>query len=97
MQPQLGDFSSYDFPDTMKIVDAGEVAAQAVGTQLAALALSDEDYARYLQARSAARTGLPKVEFVRSSRIPALSAPDRGHVRPVPGPHARSGALKDAG
>ena len=65
VRPQLGDFSSYDFPETMKIVDAGEAAAQAVGTRLAALALSDEAYARYQQARSEARTGLPKVEFVR--------------------------------
>jgi NTE family protein len=63
--PQLGDFSSYDFPETMKIVDAGEFAAQAVGTQLAALALSDEAYARYQQARSERRSGLPTVEFVR--------------------------------
>jgi NTE family protein len=65
VSPQLGDFSSYDFPETMKIVDAGEQAAQAVGTRLAALALSDEAYARYQQARSAIRTGLPKIEFVR--------------------------------
>jgi len=65
VRPQLGDFSSYDFPETMKIVDAGEAAAQAVGTRLAALALSDEAYVRYQQARSEARTGLPKVEFVR--------------------------------
>jgi NTE family protein len=62
---QLGDFSSYDFPDTMKIVNAGEVAAWSVEPRLAPLALSDEDYANYLQARAAARSGLPTVEFVR--------------------------------
>jgi NTE family protein len=65
VSPQLGDFSSYDFPDTMKIVHAGVAAAEAVEPRLAALALSDEDYARYQQARSEARLGLPKVEFVR--------------------------------
>src|ERR1700683_2120143 len=65
VRPQLGDFSSYDFPETMKIVDAGEQAAQAVGTQLAALALSAEAYARYQRARGEIRTGLPKIEFVR--------------------------------
>src|SRR5580692_8130943 len=65
ISPQLGDFSSYDFPETMKIVHAGAQAAQAVGTQLAALALSDEAYARYQQVRSQVRTGLPKIEFVR--------------------------------
>src|ERR1700691_3339048 len=65
VRPQLGDFSSYDFPETMKIVGAGEQAAQAVGTQLAALALSDEAYERYQRARGEIRSGLPKVQFVR--------------------------------
>ncbi|HXL97162.1 MAG TPA: patatin-like phospholipase family protein, partial [Steroidobacteraceae bacterium] len=65
VSPQLGDFSSYDFPETMKIVHAGVAAAEAVETRLAALALSDEDYARYQLARSQARSGLPVVEFVR--------------------------------
>jgi NTE family protein len=62
---QLGDFSSYDFPNTMKIVNAGEVAVWSIESQLTPLALSDEDYANYLRSRAAARTGLPKVEFVR--------------------------------
>ena len=65
VKPQLGDFSSYDFPETMKIVDAGVAAARAVETQLAALALSDEDYARYQLARDQARSAPPKVQFVR--------------------------------
>jgi NTE family protein len=65
VSPQLGDFSSYDFPETMKIVDAGVAAANAVALRLSALALSDADYARYQQARSEARAGLPRVAFVR--------------------------------
>jgi NTE family protein len=65
VSPQLGDFSSYDFPETMKIVDAGVAAADAVALRLAALALSDHDYARYQQARAEARSGMPQVEFVR--------------------------------
>ena len=65
VKPQLGDFSSYDFPETMKIVNAGVTAARAVEARLAALALSDKDYARYQLARSQARSGLPTVEFVR--------------------------------
>ena len=65
VSPQLGDFSSYDFIDTLKIVNAGEVAANAVADRLVGLALPPQDYARYLQARNAARTGLPKVEFIR--------------------------------
>src|SRR5579862_4625710 len=64
VSPQLGDFSSIDFPDTMKIVNAGQVAAYAVESRLAALTVSNDDYERYQQARRAARSGLPKVEFV---------------------------------
>lgn len=65
VSPQLGDFSSYDFPDTMKIVNAGEVAVWAIESSLTSLALSDEDYARYVAARSATRSGLPRVDFVK--------------------------------
>jgi NTE family protein len=65
VSPQLGDFSSYDFPETMKIVHAGVAAAEAVESRLSALAVSDQEYARYQQARSYARSGLPQVEFVR--------------------------------
>jgi NTE family protein len=65
VSPQLGDFSSYDFPDTMKIVNAGQVAVWAVESRLNALSVPDEDYARYLQARRAARVGPPTVEFVK--------------------------------
>jgi NTE family protein len=64
VSPQLGDFSSYDFIETLKIVNAGEEAAKAVQDRLTALALPDDDYARYLQARNAARSGLPKVDFI---------------------------------
>ncbi len=77
VKPQLGDFSSYDFPETMKIVNAGAAAARAVETRLAALALSDEDYAHYQLARRQARSGLPKIEFVRVE-------PDSGsYQRPI--------------
>jgi NTE family protein len=65
VSPQLGDFSSYDFPETMKIVHAGVAAAEAVTARLSALALSDADYARYQQARSELRSVMPKIEFVR--------------------------------
>jgi NTE family protein len=61
---QLGDFSSYDFANTPKIVGAGVIAATGVQARLQALALSDPDYAQYLATRSARRTGLPRIEFV---------------------------------
>jgi NTE family protein len=62
---QLGDFSSYDFPDTMKIVNAGATAVSAAEPRLSSLAVSEADYQRYLQARHAARDGLPTVEYVK--------------------------------
>jgi NTE family protein len=77
VSPQLGDFSSYDFPETMKIVSAGVAAAEAVEPRLAALALPDEEYALYQQARSAARTGVPQVEFVR------VEADSKAYQRPI--------------
>src|SRR5580700_10189861 len=64
VSPQLGDFSSYDFIDTLQIVNAGERAADAVADRLGALAVPAEDYARYLAARNATRIGLPEVAFI---------------------------------
>ncbi len=72
VSPQLGDFSSYDFVETLKIINAGEQAATAVQDRLKALALPDADYARYVQARNAARAGLPKVEFLHVDADSAL-------------------------
>jgi len=77
ISPQLGDFSSYDFPETMKIVHAGAVAAEAAMARLSALALSDADYARYLQARGQLRSAMPKIEFVR------VEPDSRAYQRPI--------------
>lgn len=64
VSPSLGDFSSYDFEDILEIVNAGERAADAVTDRLASLAVSDEDYARYVAARNADRAGMPKLDFI---------------------------------
>lgn len=65
ISPQLGNYSSYDFADTLKIVSAGQSAADAMERQLRALALPDAQYAGYLAARRAARQPPPPVNFVR--------------------------------
>jgi NTE family protein len=65
ISPQLGNYSSYDFADTLKIVSAGEGAAAAMEKQLRALSVSDTDYASYLAARRAVRAPPPTVSFVR--------------------------------
>lgn len=64
VSPSLGDFSSYDFADTLQIVSAGERAADLVTERLAPLAVSDADYAEYVANRGAGRSALPKVAFI---------------------------------
>ncbi len=66
LSPQLGDFASYDFDDTLKIIDTGERAADAVAGQLRHLSVPAAEYAHYLAQRRAAREGLPVVAFVRA-------------------------------
>jgi NTE family protein len=65
ISPQLGNYSSYDFADELKIVSAGESAVRAVQTRLQALALPQAQYAQYLAERAAKRSALPPVQFVR--------------------------------
>lgn len=65
INPQLGNYSSYDFADTLKIVSAGQSAAAAMASQLRALSVSDAEYARYIAARRAVRAPPPAVSFVR--------------------------------
>jgi NTE family protein len=67
LHPQLGNFSSYDFADTAKIVNAGAVAAEAMRTELAGVALTDEEFERYVSARAQMRVSPPTVEFVRAA------------------------------
>jgi NTE family protein len=72
INPQLGDFSSYDFVETLKIVSAGEKAAQGLAGKLTRLALPDEQYAHYLRSRSDLRAGLPLVQYVQTDPGSAL-------------------------
>ncbi len=64
ISPQLGNYSSYNFTDMLKIVGAGQRAALAVEKQLAPLEISDAQYAQYLAARRTVRQGPPVVHFV---------------------------------
>jgi len=62
--PQLGNYSSYDFADELKVVSAGASAVETVESRLKPLELSDAQYAQYLAARAAKRSALPKIQFV---------------------------------
>jgi NTE family protein len=77
VSPHLGDFSSYDFADTLEIVNAGEQAADVVADRLAALAVPDDDYVHYVAERNAGRAGLPKLAFI------AIDADSRRYQRQI--------------
>ncbi len=72
ISPTMGNASSFDFGIVPKAVVAGASAAQELRERLRSLALSPEDYARYLADRAAARHGLPRIDYV---TVAASSAP----------------------
>jgi NTE family protein len=63
--PILGDYSPYDFGIVSRAVGAGEQAALAAQEELLALAVEAGSYERYVQRRTEARQGPPRIEFVR--------------------------------
>jgi NTE family protein len=65
IDPALGDFSSLDFSEHAKAMRIGEEAARGQSERLAALSLPEAEFQRIVQARSAVRTNLPKVDFLR--------------------------------
>jgi NTE family protein len=77
VEPNLGDYSSYDFSDAVKIAGAGEQATLAMRAKLSALAVDDARYQGYLAARAAARVPPPVIQFVR-----AAPGSD-GYARPI--------------
>ena len=65
IDPALGDFSSLDFGDHARAMRIGEEAARGQLQRLAGLSLRAPEYERLVQARSAVRGDLPKVNFLR--------------------------------
>lgn len=63
--PALGSASSFDFANLRRSIDIGAAGAQAVSSQLTALALEPGSYQAWQQARSDARAGRPRIDFVR--------------------------------
>jgi NTE family protein len=64
IDPALGDFSSLDFNEHVKAMRLGEEAARHQLQRLAALAVPAEEFQRIVAARTAVRSGLPKIEFL---------------------------------
>jgi NTE family protein len=63
--PDLGDITTTDFERTAEAVPAGYRAAGAVREQLAALSVSEEEYARWQAERARRVSGAPVIEFIR--------------------------------
>ena len=66
IEPDLGTFSSANFPESLSLVDKGEAAARAQADRLRRLSVSEEEY-RGWKAQVAAR--LPTVPDVTSVRV----------------------------
>lgn len=64
LAPDLGEASSFDFDIVPRAVGLGETAAAAASERLAALRLSERDYASFVAARSAVRGGMPRIDTV---------------------------------
>lgn len=65
ISPVLGNASSFDFGIVPRAIAAGAKAAQDLAGRLRGLALSPEDYARYVADRQAERHGLPHIDYVK--------------------------------
>ncbi len=72
ISPTMGNYSSFDFGIVPKAMAAGSKAAQDASQRLRQLALSPEDYARYVADRDAVRRGLPHIDYV---KVDPASAP----------------------
>ena len=65
IDPALGDFSSLDFTEHARAMKIGEEAARGAVERLAALGVTDPEFARIVAARATVRNAPPKVEFLR--------------------------------
>ena len=65
IDPALGDFSSLDFTEHEKAMRIGAEAARGQSERLAALSVPEAEFQRVVRARSAKRTDLPQVNFLR--------------------------------
>lgn len=105
IDPALGDFSSLDFSDHAKAMRIGEEAARGQLQRLAALSLPEAEFQRLVQQRTAVRTGLPTVKFLRvepgseryASAIDALFGDQVGKPVNVPRLTRRVGELYGQG
>jgi len=64
IDPALGDFSSLDFGEHAKAMKIGEEAARGASARLAALGVTDPEYARYVASRTLNRGSPPTISFV---------------------------------
>jgi NTE family protein len=66
IEPDLGRSTSADFGRVLSSVRAGEAAARGMAGSLQKLALSPDDYIKYLATRNPRDNSLPTIDFVRA-------------------------------
>lgn len=66
IEPPLGRFASADFTRVPQALSAGERGARDQAASLRKLALSPDDYVRYLATRNPRNASLPTIQFVRA-------------------------------
>ena len=64
IRPDLGNASAFDFGSVARVISVGEKAARASTTQLAALAVSEQDMQLYALHRESLRIPPPRIDFV---------------------------------
>ncbi|HEX5163424.1 MAG TPA: patatin-like phospholipase family protein [Steroidobacteraceae bacterium] len=64
IDPALGDFSSLDFGSHERAMQLGEEAARGASQRLAALGVTDPEYARFAAARTSSRDDPPIISFL---------------------------------
>ena len=75
IEPELGDTASTDFGAGGKAIERGEAAARVLAPKLAGLSVSDEEYERYKQRRSARAPQTPRIDFVSVDPLSKRYAP----------------------
>jgi NTE family protein len=73
IRPPLGDLSSRDFPRAVDAIPLGERAARDAIDALRRYSVSEQEYADYVASRERKRSGVPRIDFVRTENDSRLA------------------------
>ncbi|MEO7775320.1 MAG: patatin-like phospholipase family protein [Steroidobacteraceae bacterium] len=66
IEPELGEYSSFDFGRIVRTISVGEKAARDLAPQLVSLGIDAASYESYVARRAAVRSAPPRIDFVRA-------------------------------